>query len=46
MNFNAAEGNAAYHTRKLAYTLNDAMSGKEIEYQRAVLRKLLEQPVL
>jgi hypothetical protein len=37
---------AAMHARELAYMLNEATSGKGIQYQRAVFQKLLEQPIL
>lgn len=36
----------ARDARELAYTVNDLTSGRGLEYQRAVLEKLLEQPLL
>lgn len=37
---------AAKHARDLAYTVNELTSGRGLEYQRAVLDKFLEHPLL
>jgi hypothetical protein len=42
----AADKVVAYYARWIAYTVHEMTYGKGLEYQRAVLSKILEQPVL
>jgi hypothetical protein len=37
---------AAFYARRLAYTINELTVGKGLGYQRSVLSKVLEKPVL
>jgi hypothetical protein len=42
----ATDKAAAFHAMRLAFKVNELTSGKGLEYQRAVLSKMLEQPLL